>query len=525
MLSIWIECKYSKEEILSAYLNHVYFGAGAYGLHSAANVYFDKAPANLGVKEAALLAGLVQAPSRLAPTHNPEGAIKRMKVVLKSMEDQGYASEGMIADARNIKIQDGKVQGMDFVSREKNPRYFSDWIVRQVNSQAGDISGNLKVITTLNPNLQNFVADTLQNELDSVSAGENTMRRPEGAAIILDNDGAIRALVGGYVYEISQFNRATDGMRQAGSSFKPFVYLAALEQGWKPNSLISNERFTRGTYRPGNYDGTYSENATLREALARSYNVSAVRLAQEIGVPHIIDVAKRVGIDANVREELSTALGTVDISLLDLTGGYATIGQKGRLVTPYGIQRIENEDGVIVFEHKQTSAPKVIATRHADALISMMQDVVDYGTAQRAKTGFPVAGKTGTTQDYRDALFLGFSSNYTMGVWIGYDDNTSMPSGTYGGGIPATIWRKSMQTAHANVPARAVSNYAGSGFGDNTESFINRLFSGNDGNSGGFFGGGRSANDNDQIRRVPMNDNNDYRRRENNNANDFNFNQ
>lgn len=404
MLSIWIESQYSKEEILSAYLNHVYFGAGAYGIDSAADIYFNKKPQNLGLKESALLAGLMQAPSALAPTHNPKGAIDRMKVVLAAMEDEGYATEEMIADARNIKIIDGKVEGMDFASQEKSPHYFTDWVHRQANMYAADVEGDLKITTTLSASLQDKVANFAKSELDKAYPENSDKKRPEVAAVMLDQDGAIRAMVGGYNYEESQFNRATDGKRQAGSSFKPFVYLAAIEQGWRPDDMISNERFTSGSYRPSNYDGYYSPQVPLRAALANSFNVSAVHLIKETGVKHVADLAKRMGIDAEVREELSTALGTVDISLLDLVGAYATIGQDGRLITPYGIEKIETEDGKVLFQHQKTAAPRVVSYNHIDALTSMMEDVVKYGTGKAAQTGFPVAGKTGTTQDYRDAL-------------------------------------------------------------------------------------------------------------------------
>lgn len=483
MLAIWIETQYSKEEILSAYLNHVYFGSGAYGLDSAAKIYFNKAPQDLGLKEAALLAGLMQAPSRLSPSHNPKGAIERMKIVLQAMEDEGYATEEMIADANNIKIVDGKIEGMDFAAQEKSAHYFTDWIFRQVNIFASDVEGDLKVTTTLSAPLQDKIAEIVKTELDKSFPEGSDKKHPEVAAVLLNEYGAIRAMIGGYDYEQSQFNRATDGVRQAGSSFKPFVYLAAIEQGWRPDDMISNERITSGRYRPSNYNGQYSEEVTMREALANSYNVSAVYLIKETGVKHVIDLAQRVGIDAEVREELSTALGTVDISLLDLVGGYATIGQDGRLVTPYGIEKIETDKGETLYRYKQTAQPRVVSYKHIDALTSMMEDVVTEGTGKRAQTGFPVAGKTGTTQDYRDALFVGFSSVYTMGVWTGNDDNSSMGKGSYGGIIPATIWRDSMKEAHKNVPAAPVSYYDRE-TEDGAKSFINDLFSGNSSNSG-----------------------------------------
>jgi penicillin-binding protein 1A len=490
MLSLWIEYKYSKEEILSAYLNHVYFGSGAYGLDSATRIYFGKAPENIGIKEAALLAGLMQAPSRLSPSHNPQGAINRMKIVLNAMVEENYASQAMIDDARNIVITDGKVQGMEFADRNKHSHYFTDWIHRQVNIFASDVEGDLKVVTTLSNNLQKTVAKITKEELDRAYPEDGDKKRPEAAAVILNENGAIRAMVGGYDYNQSQFNRATDGVRQAGSSFKPFVYLAAIEQGWRPDDMISNERITSGRYRPSNYDGFYSEKATLREALLNSYNVASVNLIKETGVKHVVDIADRVGIDAEVREELSTALGTVDVSLIDLVGGYATIGQKGRLVTPYGINKIETKEGELLYQYKHTSSPKVISTNHTDAVTSMMQDVVEFGTGKRAKTGFPIAGKTGTTQDYRDALFVGFSSTYTMGVWMGHDDNSPMGRGAYGGTVPASIFKRSMQTAHRGVPARSITNYDPE-TSKEFKSIIDGIFSGQ---RSRFWGSGSSGN-------------------------------
>jgi len=481
MLALWIEYKYSKEEILSSYMNHVYFGAGAYGLHSAAKIYFNKNPEDLGLKEAAMMAGLMQAPSRLSPLHNPEGAIARMQIVLDAMVDENYATEDMIADARNLTIEDGAIQGMDIVSKTKESHYFTDWIYRQVRVFASDIEGDLKVTTTLSPRLQKYTTDIAQQEIDKVTGEADDEKRPEVAAVMLNENGAIRAMVGGYDYNTSQFNRTVDAKRQAGSAFKPFVYLAAIEQGWRPGDMISNEKITTGKYRPGNYDRYYSEEASLREALLYSYNVAAVHLIQDIGVRHVVDLAARIGLESEVREELSTALGTVDIPLLDLVGGYATIGQDGRLITPYGITKIETTDGEVLYRYKHTEPTRVIAYNHADAITSMMQDAVEFGTGKRAQTGFPIAGKTGTTQDYRDALFVGFSSVYTMGVWVGHDDNTSMERGTYGGTIPATIFRKSMQHAHRHVPARDISSYDPQQVKD-AKSFIDSLFSGGSNN-------------------------------------------
>lgn len=475
MLALWIEWNYSKEEILSAYLNHVYFGSGAYGIDAAAYIYFDKSAKNLGLREAALLAGLVQAPSRLSPSHNQEGAIARMKTVLNDMVENDFITREMMSDAADIHIVDGKSEGMHFKDQSKDSHYFTDWIYRQVVIVGADVEGDLEVTTTLSPELQKDIADIARKTLDAnyPESGEKT--RPEVSAILLNEDGAIRAMVGGYDYEQSQFNRATDGRRQAGSAFKPIVYLAAIEQGWRPEDMISNERITSGRYRPSNYDGKYSESVPLTEALAMSYNVSAVHLIKDVGVGHVIDLAARLGIDADVREELSTALGTVDLSLLDLSAAYGTIGQDGRLMTPYGILNIKTESGENLYTFQHTDAPRVIAHKHADAVTYMMEDVIKFGTGQRANPGFPVAGKTGTTQDYRDALFVGFSSVYTMGVWMGNDDNSSMGR-MFGGTLPAEIWRQSMSRAHRGVSAAPVSAYQPGETGE-FKSFLNGLFS------------------------------------------------
>lgn len=479
LLALWIEWKYSKEEILSAYLNHVYFGSGAYGIDAAAYIYFDKSAKDLGLREAALLAGLVQAPSRLSPSHNKAGAIARMKVVLNDMVESKFITREMMSDAADIKIIDGKPQGMEFKEQTKDARYFADWIYRQVRVIANDVKGDLQVTTTLSPRIQHQIAEIAKNTLDENYPKDGEKKRPEVAAVLLNEDGAIRAMVGGYDYEESQFNRAVDGQRQAGSSFKPFVYLAAIEQGWRPNDMISNERITRGRYRPSNYDGQYSKEVTLADALAFSHNVAAVHLIKEVGVKHVIDLADRLGIDAEVREELSTALGTVDISLLDLTAAYGTIGQDGRQMTPYGILKITTEDGETLYQYQRTDAPRVISYDHANAITYMMEGVVQYGTGKQANPGFPVAGKTGTTQDYRDALFVGFSSVYTMGVWMGNDDNSSMGR-IFGGTIPARIWRQSMAYAHQGAAASPVSTYdaeQSQSLEKEFKSFINDLFS------------------------------------------------
>lgn len=478
LLALWIEMKYSKEEILSAYLNRVYFGSGAYGIDAAAEIYFDKDAEDLGLKEAALLAGLVQAPSRLSPSHNKEDAIARMKVVLNEMLQAGFISPGMIADIDDVRIVDGKPQGMEFRDQLKSARYFTDWIKRQAETIAADVRANLIITTTLDAGLQDRVADIVTVTLDKNYPEGGDKERPEAAAVLLDRNGAIRAMVGGYDYEESQFNRATDAIRQPGSSFKPFVYLAAIEQGWRPNHLISNERITSGRYRPANYDGEYTMEATLDEALTHSYNVATVRLLQEIGVSHLSDLAARVGIDAVVKEELSTALGTTGMTLLDLTGAYGTLSQSGRLMRPFGITKITTEEGIIIYQHQPTPPPVVVSHRHVAPLTYMLQNVVEYGTGRRARTGFPVAGKTGTTQDYRDALFVGYSSEFTLGVWMGRDDNTSLGR-VFGGTIPAEIWRQSMQAAHENVAARPLTPYDGTQDMQNPfKSFLNNLFSG-----------------------------------------------
>lgn len=478
LLALWIEMKYSKEEIISAYMNRVYFGSGAYGIDAAAQIYFNKNARDLGLREAALLAGLVQAPSRLSPSHNKSGAITRMKLVLNEMANAGFITHDMIANIDDVKIVDGQPQGMEFRDQVKNARYFTDWVRRQVETIAADVHSDLIVTTTLDADMQTGLSDVVTQVLDKEYPKGGDKPRPEAASVLLDSNGAIRAMVGGYDYNASQFNRATDAMRQPGSSFKPFVYLAAIEQGWRPEDTISNERITTGRYRPTNYDGIYSEQVTLSEALTFSYNVAAVRLLKEIGVPHLIDIARRLGIDAPVEEELSVALGTTSMSLLDLTGAYGTIAQQGRLMTPYSITKIATPEGVIIFQHHQTPAPTVVSSHHTAPLTYMLEQVVEYGTGTRAKTGFPVAGKTGTTQDYRDALFVGFSSEYTLGVWMGRDDNTSLGR-VFGGTIPATIWQQSMRIAHKNTTARPLTYYnPDEDSGKSFKSFLNNLFSG-----------------------------------------------
>lgn len=478
LLALWIEMKYSKEEILSAYMNRVYFGSGAYGIDAAAQIYFNKNARNLGLREAALLAGLVQAPSRLSPSHNKEGAIKRMKIVLNEMVEADFITADMIADINDVRIVDGKPEGMEFRDQLKSARYFTDWVKRQAEAIATDVRGNLVITTTLDAQTQDRIADIVVETLDKEYPKDSEKERPEAAAVLLGDNGAIRAMIGGYDYGESQFNRAADALRQPGSSFKPFVYLAAIEQGWRPEDLISNERITSGRYRPTNYDGRYSLEVTLDEALTHSFNVAAVRLLKEVGVGHLTDLTRRIGIDAEVKEELSTALGTTSMTLLDLTGAYGTIAQQGRLMAPYAITKIATEDGVIIYQHQPTPPPTVVSSNHTAPLTYMLEHVVQYGTGTRAKTGFPVAGKTGTTQDYRDALFVGYSSAYTLGVWVGRDDNTSLGR-VFGGTIPATIWRQAMQAAHTNTAARALTYYNPD---EETEgkfkSFLNNLFSG-----------------------------------------------
>lgn len=444
MLALWLEYELSKDDILSAYLNRVYLGGGTYGVEAASQLYFSKSATDIDMRESAILAGLLKAPSRYSPTNNPKLALRRSNVVISSMVDAGYILE---SEAEDLKAKPSKITTKQTGS--DSARYFTDWIIDGLEDLIGTPQEDLIVTTTFNPRAQKAVHTALLSPIEREGEEKNMT---QGAAVMMSMDGAIVALVGGKDYSASQFNRATQAKRPPGSSFKPFVYLTALQQGWKAHDLIEDAPFTKGRYRPKNFGHEYYGEVDLQTAMAFSLNTAAVRLADIVGISHVMNTARTLGVFSNLEPDLSLALGSSGVSLLEMTTAYSVIGNGGYRVFPYGITKIQGQSGTVYYERpKRQKHQKILDDDSLNALHLMMQSVVEVGTGRAAMTSFPVAGKTGTSQDSRDALFVGFSDEVAMGVWLGNDDNSPMKRVT-GGGYPARIWREIMSKTRGQYP-------------------------------------------------------------------------
>lgn len=439
MLAIWLERKLTKDEILSAYLNRVYMGSGAYGIDAAAKVYFNKNAKELTVREAATLAGLLKAPSRFSPSANPDLAAERTRVVLDSMVDAGFIEQKDID-----KINSTPPAPRRKPSSGETIRYFTDYVVAQVEDLIGPVDKDIIIETTLDADIQKAAEEAITKSLLRWGTERNVS---QGAAVAMRLDGAVVAMVGGRDYMMSEFNRATNSLRSPGSSFKPIVYLAALEKGVNTTDTIVDEPITEGKYRPQNYGNEYFGEVTITEALTRSLNTVAVNLMRYVGPESAISVARRLGITADLEPNLSLALGSNGVPVIQMVTAYATLGRGGLAVEPFSIVKISDVDGNVYYERpKQHTARQVIARKHVYDLSTMMQSVVENGTGQGARLPYIAAGKTGTSQDFRDAWFIGFTNRYAAGVWFGNDDNSPMKRMT-GGLAPAPAWRDIMMKA------------------------------------------------------------------------------
>ncbi|MEE8228158.1 MAG: PBP1A family penicillin-binding protein [Kiloniellales bacterium] len=441
LLAAWLETKFTKDEILSLYLNRVYLGAGTYGVDAAARRYFGKPATKVELYEAAQLAGLLKAPSRYNPVQNYERAAGRTKVVLSAMVDAGFITADQASRA--------------FASKPGPPplgnrraRYFGDWIMAQIGDFIGRVDTDLMVLTTLDPALQAIAEDEVAALLD----GEGQRRGAGQAAFVaLSPDGAVRALVGGRDYGKSQFNRATQALRQPGSAFKPFVYLAALENGRRPDHRMVDAPIKVEGWSPRNYGGRYYGEVTLREAFARSLNSVAVRLTEESGRAQVAEAARRLGITSPLEISPSIALGTSEVTLLELTGAYAAFANRGRGVWPYGIAEIRDTTGRVLYRRRGGGPGHVVGGAAVDRMTDLMYATVEWGTGKAAKIGRPAAGKTGTSQDFRDAWFVGFTRELVAGAWFGNDGGEPMKNVT-GGGLPAQLWGRVVGRALAGRP-------------------------------------------------------------------------
>ncbi len=441
-LALWLEHKYSKAGILELYLNRVYFGAGAYGVEAASQRYFGKSARHLTLAEAAMLAGLVQSPSRLAPSHNLDGAQRRAAVVLADMAEQKMISADAEKTALAHPARAVKPAGAGSVN------YVADWVMDAVDDLIGNVDQDVVVQTTIDPALQSAAEQALVEALnqrgDKLSIGQ-------GALVAMTPDGVVRALVGGRNYGESQFDRAIDARRQPGSAFKPFVYLTALEHGLTPDTVRKDAPINIKGWKPENYEREYLGPVTLTQALANSLNTVSVRLTLEFTPDAVVRTAHRLGIESKLEPNASIALGTSEVSPLELVSAYATFANGGLAVTPHLVERIRTPDGKTLYERPQQQLGRIVDARYVGMMNAMMHEVLASGTARRADLpGWQAAGKTGTTEDFRDAWFVGYTAHLVTGVWLGNDDNSPTKKAV-GGGVPVEIWSRFMKAAHAGI--------------------------------------------------------------------------
>ncbi|MBB3892416.1 penicillin-binding protein 1A [Phenylobacterium haematophilum] len=446
-LAYKLEQMLTKDEVLELYLDRIYFGANTFGLDGASRTYFGKPATQLNLSEAALLASLPKAPSRMALHHNMDKALQRQRLVLERMRGENWISD---AEMRAARAAPPKLAATALANEGDNG-YLIDYAQAEVLRMVGENSPDLNVTLTVDPRLQAAGAQVLRRiiEVDGKASGAS-----QGAMIALDSTGAIRTMVGGVDYTKSVFNRAVQAKRQPGSSFKPFIYAAALERGVLPTDTRIDEPVKIGDWEPKNYGGKYAGAVTVESALARSLNTVAVQLGQEVGPEAIANLAGRFGISTlPPSPNLSVSLGAYEVPLIEMTSAYQVFQQAGNRLRPYIVAQIQTTDGQVIYTH-QTSSPVPAYDIHwASMMVKMMQKVVTSGTGTRANFGRPAAGKTGTSQNFRDAWFIGFTPDYVAGVWVGNDDDKPMNQVT-GGQVAAAIWKDYMVTAHMNLPSR-----------------------------------------------------------------------
>ena len=446
MLAVWLEHKYNKKQILALYLNRVYFGGGAYGIESAAQRFFNKPASQLTIGESAMLAGLLKSPTHYSPIGDAERSATRATIVLDKMVETHAITPEQRADAFAHPVKVSKTLASAYI------QYFVDWVDNQTRQLVGQPTQDLVVETTLDLPLDGLAA----NAVRATVAKDYNQGVQQAALVSVDGAGRVRALIGGADYGESQFNRAVEAKRQAGSSWKPFVYLTAMEAGRTPQVQVVDEPITIGTWSPHNYTNKYLGLMTLQQALAQSINTVAARLADEVGRQNVANVAHRLGIVSAINTDPAMALGTTQVSPLEMAQAYTPFGNGGNLATAYGIEEIRTQDGKVLYQHKVDAKVNVIGNPPLTYMDQMMRAVVAGGTGTKAQiAGYDIAGKTGTTSDYKDAWFCGFTGGFTTVVWTGKDDNTPMHKVT-GGGAPAELWHTYMVQALPHLQVQRI---------------------------------------------------------------------
>jgi penicillin-binding protein 1A len=475
MLAIYLESRYSKDQILTLYLNRVYFGAGAFGIEAAAERFFGKHARELTLPEAAMLAGSVKAPAKYNPLNDPDASAQRGAVVLRAMRDAGFIDERLRAEAEATRPH--VVRG----SGHAGGGYFTDWAVSQIPGYIGEYGGPIVVETSFDLEAQaqaeRAVALGLAGEGEKLNAGQAVL-------VAMTPDGAVRAMVGGRSYSQSPYNRATEAVRQPGSAFKPFVYLTALEHGRTPGDVMNDAPVNIHGWKPDDYDGKYEGEITLTRAFAKSSNSIAAQLTAQLGPRTVARTAHRLGIASNLDINASLALGTSGVTPLELIAAYVPFANGGHGVIAFGITRIRAASGKVLWERKGSGPIAVMTPANAAAMTGLMIETVTTGTGRAARLADrPSAGKTGTTQDFHDAWFVGYSADLVCGVWVGNDDNAPMRHAT-GGGLPARIFKTFMESAEKGLPARPLVGTEAPVSGDTSapaepsdfDSFLDSLF-------------------------------------------------
>ncbi len=434
ILAMALEWKFSKEQILELYLNKVYFGGGAYGIDSASRKFFSHPATDLSVAEAAIIAGLVKAPSRYSPTADVDAAVGRASVVLRLMKEQGRISPDVTVDPSAVRLKEDAGQN--------SVRYFTDWALPQLDMLLPETFEPIEVWTTL---------DVWMQRAATASIKANTPDGAQGALVSMDRDGAVLALVGGTDYVQTNYNRATDALRQPGSSWKLFVYLAALEAGYTPDDRVVDTAVTIDGWSPRNSSGRNVGEIDLRTAFAYSINTVAAQLGNEVGFTSVASMARRFGITTEINTYPAMVLGSNEVRLIDMTRAFAAVSARGESVEPYGILKVETADGELLYQHEKPRSSQLVPDYVAAGITDLLQTAVATGTGRAAQIGRPVAGKTGTTSSNKDGYFVGFSSGVTTGVWMGRDDNTRV-GGLQGGTAPARAFAAYMRYAVKDRP-------------------------------------------------------------------------
>ncbi|MFC4191710.1 transglycosylase domain-containing protein [Novosphingobium lubricantis] len=437
VLALALERKFSKDQILELYLNKVYFGGGAYGIDSAARKFFGHSGEEISLPEAAIIAGLVKAPSRYSPTADADAAVNRAGVVLQTMRDNGVlsADEAAAVDLKKVKMVEDR-------AGQNSARYFTDWALPQLDMLLPENDRPIEVWTTLDPAMQRAATSAI---------ADFAPKGAQGALVSLDRDGAVLAMVGGTDYVTSNYNRAVNAVRQPGSAWKLFVYLTALESGYTPDDRVVDEPVTIDGWTPRNDGARYAGEIDLRTAFAYSKNTVAAQLGNEVGFGAVANMARRFGITTPINTLPSMVLGSSEVRVIDMVRAFAAVQAKGTSITPYGIRKVTTTDGEVLYQHRIETPQTLVPPYVAAGMTDLMQTAVNIGTGRAAQIGRPVAGKTGTTSSNKDGWFLGFSSGITTGVWMGRDDARAVP-GLQGGAAPARAFAAYMKVATAKRP-------------------------------------------------------------------------